>query len=58
MVGGCSSGSEPLCAVAYVRHAVGVVTAAAEAAVALAIVIALFRHRGTLDVQDADSLQG
>jgi NADH-quinone oxidoreductase subunit K len=32
--------------------------AAAEAAVALAIVIAVFRHRRTLDVQDADSLKG
>jgi NADH:ubiquinone oxidoreductase subunit K len=35
-----------------------IAVAAAEAAVALAIVIQFFRHRGTLDVQSADTLKG
>ena len=34
-----------------------IAVAAAEAAIALAIIIALFRHKNQLDVQDADSLK-
>jgi len=35
-----------------------IAVAASEAALALAIVIALFRHRRTLDVQDLETLRG
>jgi NADH:ubiquinone oxidoreductase subunit K len=34
-----------------------IAVAAAESAIALAIIIALFRHKNQLDVQDADSLK-
>jgi len=36
----------------------GIVLAAAEAAVALAIVLALFRHMGTIDTADTRQMKG